>query len=124
MKIISFEDIRSLNISPLECYRLAEWMILHKKEAILPPKTHIALPGNVFCNIMPSVVNYEGMSFGGTKIVTRYPARKPSLDSRILLFDAKTGEFQALMDGSWITAMRTGAVCAHAVKNFHSEAED
>ena len=29
--------------------------------------------------------------------------------------DAETGEFLALMDGTWITTMRTGAVAAHSI---------
>lgn len=32
--------------------------------------------------------------------------------------NADTGEFLALMDGTWITAMRTGAVAAHSVLLF------
>lgn len=32
--------------------------------------------------------------------------------------DANSGEFLALMDGTWITAMRTGAVAAHSVLLF------
>lgn len=55
---------------------------------------------------------------GGVKVVTRYPDRVPSLESCILLMDATTGEFLALMDGTWITAMRTGAVAAHSVMLF------
>ncbi len=50
------------------------------------------------------------------KLITRYPERKPSLDSEILLYDLNTGENIALLDGNWITAMRTGAVAAHSVK--------
>ena len=53
---------------------------------------------------------------GGVKLVTRYPERKPSLDSTILLYDLQTGENVAVLDGNWITAMRTGAVAAHSVK--------
>lgn len=52
---------------------------------------------------------------GGVKVVTRYPNRVPSLESRILLMDASSGEFLALMDGTWITTMRTGAVAAHSI---------
>lgn len=52
------------------------------------------------------------------KIVTRYPLRKPSMDSKILLMDMESGESLALMDGNWITAMRTGAVAAHSVMHF------
>ena len=32
--------------------------------------------------------------------------------------NADTGEFLALMDGTWITAMRTGAVAAHSALLF------
>lgn len=60
-------------------------------------------------------------SGGGVKIVTRYPERKPSLDSEILLYDLESGKNIALMDGNWITAMRTGAVAAHSVKLFAVE---
>ena len=116
MKIISFEDIRSLNISPRQCYEWVSEMISTKDETILPAKTHINLPGNIFCNIMPSICQTQ--KTGGVKIVTRYPLRKPSLDSKILIFNSETGEFLALMDGNWITAMRTGAVAAHSISLF------
>ncbi len=116
MKIISFTDIQSLNLSPMQCYEWVSEMISIKKESILPAKIHMNLPGNIFCNVMPSICHNN--QTGGVKVVTRYPIRKPSLDSKILIFDSKTGEFLALMDGNWITAMRTGAVAAHSVNLF------
>ena len=116
MKIISFEDVKSLNISPALCYEWVSEMILNKGDAFLPAKTHMNMPGNVFCNVMPCLVpGPDETKMGGVKVVTRYPERKPSLDSKILLFNADSGEFLALMDGNWITAMRTGAVAAHSV---------
>ena len=65
-----------------------------------------------FCNVMPCILNN---GYGGVKIVTRYPERIPSLDSRLILFDAMKGDFLALMDADWITTMRTGAVAAHSI---------
>ena len=119
MKIIGFDDIKALNVSPTECYQWASDMIVQKQDMILPPKTHMNMPGNVFCNVMPCLVTkLENINWGGVKVVTRYPKRKPSLDSKILLFNADSGEFLALMDGNWITAMRTGAVAAHSVIHF------
>lgn len=115
MKIVSFEDVKSLNISPVHCYEWASEMIEHKKDSFLPAKTHMNMPGNIFCNVMPSMIHTANGTVGGVKVVTRYPERKPSLDSKILLFNADTGDFLALMDGNWITAMRTGAVAAHSV---------
>ena len=116
MKVISFEDIKALNVSPEECFCWVAEMLAKKSDAILPAKTHMNMPGNIFCNVMPCIINGEtGSKVGGVKIVTRYPERVPSLDSKILLFDAEAGGFLALMDGNWITAMRTGAVAAHSI---------
>lgn len=119
MKIISFDDVKLLNITPIKCYEWVSEMILHKADAFLPAKTHMSMPGNVFCNVMPCLVSgLAETNMGGVKVVTRYPERKPALDSKILLFDATSGDFLALMDGNWITAMRTGAVAVHSVINL------
>ena len=115
MKIIGFEDIKNMNISPVRCYEWVLEMIRDKDKAMLPPKTHLNMPGNIFCNVMPSIIENAEGKIGGIQVVTRYPERKPSLDSEILLFNADSGDFLALMDGNWITAMRTGAVAAHSV---------
>ncbi|MBQ4270797.1 MAG: ornithine cyclodeaminase [Clostridiales bacterium] len=117
MKVITFEDINALGITPAECYSWSEFVIRNKKKAILPPKISMKPRDGVFCNVMPSIIPGNGEdSWGGVKVVTRYPHRVPSLESRILLEDADTGEFLALMDGTWITTMRTGAVAAHSVE--------
>ena len=116
MKVISFENIKKLEISPAVCYEWVAEMIANKADALLPPKTHMNMPGNIFCNVMPGIIHFDGKSWGGVKVVTRYPERKPALDSKILLFDADSGTFLALLDGNWITAMRTGAVAAHSIQ--------
>ena len=112
MKAITFQDVRNLAISPLTCYEWASETIRDKDKYILPPKISIKPSDGVFCNVMPTI----GGSVGGLKVVTRYPEREPSLDSKILLMNADNGEFLALMDGDFITAMRTGAVAAHSIK--------
>lgn len=117
MKLISFQDILDLRIAPEECYTWAEDMIRHKREAQLPPKISLTPLEGTFCNVMPSILpdlpEFERRS--GVKIVTRYPDRVPSLDSKLILMDTDTGEFLALMDADWITAMRTGAVAVHSI---------
>lgn len=124
MKIITFKDVVALNIQPLMCFDWAEAMIRGKKEALLPPKISLKPYDGVFCNVMPSIIpGSDNTKWGGVKVVTRYPNRVPSLESRILLMNADNGEFVALMDGTWITTMRTGAVAAHSImllgkKNF------
>lgn len=119
MKIITFKDIDEMKISPSTCFSWAETMIKNKKQALLPPKISLKPMDGVFCNVMPSMIpGFEGANWGGVKVVTRYPDRIPSLESRILLMNADTGEFLALMDGTWITTMRTGAVAAHSLQLF------
>ena len=118
MKIFDFNDIQEMNISPARCYEWVSDMIRHKKDVFLPPKIHMNMEGNVFCNVMPCIIPSEDHRWGGVKVVTRYPKRVPSLDSKLLLFDAETGEMAAMMDANWITAMRTGAVAAHSVMHF------
>ena len=120
MRLITFRDIAALKISPSDCYAWAEDAIRHKHSAILPPKISMKPREGVFCNVMPSVLPAEfsplGYSVGGVKIVKRYPDRVPSLDSKMLIFNADTGETLAFMDADWITAMRTGAVAAHTIR--------
>lgn len=112
MKVITFQDIKNLAISPSTCYEWATETILNKDKYMLPAKISIKPREGVFCNVMPTI----GSDIGGLKVVTRYPEREPSLDSKILLMNANNGEFLALMDGDFITAMRTGAVAAHSIK--------
>ena len=67
MKIINFEDIQSLAISPLECYKWAEGAIHNKNRAILPPKISMKPFDGVFCNVMPSIIHGKDGKFGGGK---------------------------------------------------------
>lgn len=122
MRLLTFDRIKQAGITPMECYQWVSDAILHKRDGILPPKISLApgIPG-VFYNTMPSII--PKLNAAGVKLVTRYPERNPSLDSQILLYDLQTGENLALVDGNWITTMRTGAVAAHsallfAVKDF------
>lgn len=115
MKLLTFDKIVQAKINPLSCYDWVEEVLKRKDESILPAK--ISLKPNipeVFYNVMPSILLWK--NWAGVKLVTRYPHRKPILDSQILLYDLTTGKNLALVDGNWITSMRTGAVAAHSVK--------
>ncbi len=117
MKIIPFDEIKKLSITPKNCYEWVEEIIKSKHSMLLPAKISLKPDiSNVFYNTMPCILPDAG--WAGVKLVTRYPQREPSLDSEILLYDLTTGENLALLDGNWITAMRTGAVAAHSIKLF------
>ena len=119
MKLIGHSQISGAGIDPRACYGWVDALLRQKDSLILPPKISIKPQEGVFCNVMPCYqVRTEKAVYGGVKVVTRYPERIPSLDSKILLLDAESGSTLALMDGNWITAMRTGAVAAHSVLTF------
>mgnify|MGYP002511544890 CR=1 FL=1 len=119
MKLITYEDIRRLDICSADCFAWVYEMIRDKKKAQLPPKISMKPTENILCNIMPCIIPDTVIGdIGGVKIINRYPERKPILDSKLFLLDMKTGDFLALMDANWITAMRTGAVAAHTIQCF------
>lgn len=114
MKFIDFKSIADLNILPSLCVEWVKDAFMHKSESILPPKISIKMPGNIFFNTMPAYLPYEKRF--GVKVVSRYPKRIPSLQSDIMLYNSINGELLAIMDGLWITTMRTGAVAALTIK--------
>lgn len=114
MKVIDFEAISNMGITPMQCYEWVSDMLAKKDEAILPAKISMKPMNGVFYNVMPTVLLSEKRV--GVKVVTRYPERNPSLESEILLYNLENGELLAIMDGTYITAMRTGAVAAHSIK--------
>lgn len=114
MKTITFEDIFSMKITAKTCVDWAQYVILHKNEFSLPPKTSIKFGDNCFFNTMPSLLS--NLNVFGVKEVTRITDRIPALKADILLYNSTNGELLSLMDGTWITTMRTGAVAANAIK--------
>lgn len=114
MKILTHSDIIDLNIEPIQCYEWVSNMLKNKGDVILPAKISIKPTEEIFYNVMPSLI--PQYNCGGLKVVNRYPSRKPALDSQIMIYDYNTGNIKAIMDGNYITTMRTGAVAAHSIK--------
>lgn len=112
MKLISFDDVVGLDISSQTCFDWVSEMIKNKNSALLPSKISMKPTDDIFCNVMPSIINEK---YGGVKVVTRYPEEVPSLDSLLMLYDVQNGKKLAVMDANWITAMRTGAVAVHSL---------
>lgn len=90
-----------------------------KGEVDMPPKTYLYFKkDNGDLRVMPSFS--EELKMAGTKIVNVHPDNPkmnlPTVGAVIVLNDAKTGSPLALMDGTYITGMRTGAAGAVASK--------
>lgn len=119
MKNIKNSEIVALNISPVECVEWVREAFVMKSECQLPAKISVHPTGNDFFTTMPCLLPKEYGRFGA-KVVSRIVGRVPALKSDMMLFDSNNGELLALVDCDWITAMRTGAVAALAIKTFRN----
>ena len=122
VSVIQQEQIEQLHISPAECIEWVKQGFLMKDDIQMPPKLSVHPQGEDFITSMPCLLSEnEGKKFFGLKLVSRIENHIPALQSDITLYDAKTGELLAIMDGNWITAMRTGAVAALAARTFQKQ---
>lgn len=125
IKIIPQEQIKSLNISPAECVKWVEEGFRMKDDVQMPAKLSVHPQGEDFMTTMPCLLpEQNGKKRFGIKVVNRIEGQNPALSSMIYLYDAKTGHLLAVMDGDWITAMRTGAVATLAARLFQKDGTD
>lgn len=117
MKIISQQQIRSLNISPALCVEWVKESFALKERAQLPAKISLHPQGNDFFNTMPCLLP-EPYNCFGVKIVHRIKGATPTLGGDILLYNSQNGELLAMLDADWITTMRTGAVATLAMQTL------
>ncbi len=117
--ILSATHIRKAAISPAECINWVEQSFRMKYESELPAKLSIHPQGDDFFNSMPALLPPVYGRFG-IKVVSRIEGQEPALKSDILLYDSHSGELLAIIDGDWVTTMRTGAVTALTVRTFRA----
>jgi ornithine cyclodeaminase len=89
-------------------------------QAIVPQRIAIADPAPGLTLIMPGIIGGE-MNALATKIVSVYKQNPekynmPTVLAKIMVQDINTGDIVGIMDGSLITAMRTGAATGVSVK--------
>ncbi|WP_368974307.1 ornithine cyclodeaminase family protein [Caldifermentibacillus hisashii] len=109
-KIITMKDaIDSID----EAYKLYE-----KKEFLMPQRMQVSNNMNTLL-LMPCFINQAI----GTKMVTVFPQNTPlpTLHSLVILNNPRTGEIQAIMDGSFLTGFRTGAIGGSAIRHLAAE---
>lgn len=115
MKIIPHNVIKKV-FNVTEAFNLVKDSFIRQSEFLLPPKISIKYGESDFFNTMPCVMLNDGVA--GVKVVSRHLGRTPTLTAKILLFDSSTGDALALLDGDYITVLRTGAVAALATETF------
>ena len=123
--VIQQFQIEQLNINPAECIEWVRFGFLSKDDVQMPAKLSVHPQGEDFMTSMPCLLpEYNGKKYFGIKLVSRIEGQTPTLKSDITLYDAKTGQLLAIIDGDWITAMRTGAVAALAARTFQRKGTD
>ncbi|MDR2893582.1 MAG: ornithine cyclodeaminase family protein [Deltaproteobacteria bacterium] len=81
-------------------------------------------PYEGYMNAMPAYVGWcdmAGIKWAGGFFGERKKAGLPYITSMLLLLDPHLGEFRAVMDGAFITNMRTGAQTAVALKYMYQK---
>ncbi|MCE5248744.1 ornithine cyclodeaminase family protein [bacterium] len=117
---LSREDVETVNLSMGEIIDALERMFREKGEGKveMPPKPGIHPLPDAFIHAMPAYIPSLGSA--GMKWVSGYPQNQkkglPYISGLLILNDPETGFPIAVMDCTWITAMRTGAASAVAAK--------
>ena len=90
----------------------------HKGEWVMPPKVYLDVPPHGDFRAMPA----SGNGIAILKWVTSFPSNRakglPVVVGLILVSDATTGEWLGMVDGTAVTALRTGAAAAVATQTL------
>ena len=117
---LSRADVESVGMPMTEIIDLLEKAFREKGEGRveMPPKPGIHTMPDAFIHAMPAYI--PSMRSAGIKWVSGYPGNfqrgLPYITGLIVLNDVETGIPYAVMDCTWITAMRTGAASALSAK--------
>lgn len=122
MRIITRDDLESI-LTVKEVIEAVEDAFANYARGrwVIPPRTHFNLPEGVIL-YMPSFLSPEEGEEGisGAKLVSVFPRNPekglPLIHGLYLLYDPTTGSPLALMDGIYLTGVRTGAASAVATK--------
>lgn len=111
MRLLSADDVRAAVSMPdaIDAVR-AGFVALSTGRATVPLRTMLPMPDGITL-YMPAYIQGEPVST--VKVVSVYPGNPahglPTIIARVLVLDASTGQPLALMDGTSLTALRTGA---------------
>ena len=88
--------------------------------AVVPLRTRLPIPGSDALSLfMPAFVNSQDGNALAIKVVSLFPTNPARglayIQAAVLVFDAETGQAIALLEGSSLTAIRTGAASGAAI---------
>ncbi|ODS32852.1 MAG: L-lysine cyclodeaminase [Candidatus Scalindua rubra] len=119
--LITAKDVQSVLTYPLSLKTVeAAFKAFGQGKAYLPPKSYLTFKDGDLRS-MPAYINAPGMNIAGIKSVNVHPDNHkkfglPTVTATILLTDPRNGFNVAVLDGTHITNMRTGASGGVATK--------
>ena len=122
---LSRKDVEDVGLTMSEIIDEVEEAFIEKGKGMveMPPKPGIHPGKNEFIHAMPAYVSQKKAA--GIKWVSGYPNNfqigLPYIMGLVIMNDPETGAPLAIMDASWITAMRTAAATAVAAKYMASK---
>ncbi|MGD8813059.1 MAG: ornithine cyclodeaminase family protein [Anaerolineales bacterium] len=117
---LALDDVVAAGLEMAEIIQALEVMFHEKGEGRveMPPKPGIHTMPDAFIHAMPAYI--PALQSAGMKWVSGYPENEkrglPYISGLLILNDPETGFPIAVMDCTWITAMRTGAATAVSAK--------
>lgn len=126
MKIIDFYNTKKILENQKQNYM--NWVkdcFIHKEDFVMPNKSRINQANGDYYAIMPCM--YEKENVAMVKMIGRHDLKqnevRSTMMSDIMLYRADNGILECLIDGEFITTVRTGAVAAfstllYSKKNF------
>jgi len=117
---LSRKDVEGVNMGMTDIINALEDMFKEKGEGRveMPPKPGIHTRQDAFIHAMPAYI--PKLQSAGMKWVSGYPENQkmnlPYISGLLILNNPENGFPIAVMDATWITAMRTGAATAVAAK--------
>ncbi len=120
MLILTADDVRKalpMN-EAIEAMKKA-YGSLSNGTAVVPLRTRLPIPNSEALTLfMPSFVNSQDGNALAIKVVSLFPTNPPRglayIQAAVLVFDPETGQAIALLEGSSLTAIRTGAASGAA----------
>src|SRR5437660_12866043 len=115
MLVLTRSDVEDLlDLNELEGALARAHEELSSGAVSMPPRI-AAMRANGLLGAMPAYLPSAGL---GCKLVTLFPRNvdRPTHQAEIVIFDPENGTPLAVMDGTYITAMRTAAAAALATR--------
>ncbi len=122
---LSRADVQRLDVPITEVIHIIEKAFLEKAagRVEVPPKPGVHPQKNAFIHAMPAYI--PEMRSAGIKWVSGFPDNPKRglryISGVIILNEVETGRPVCVMDGTWVTAKRTGAATAVAAKYLARE---